>query len=336
MNHRWMQRALTLARLGQGSVSPNPMVGAVLVHQERIIGEGWHGRYGGPHAEVRAIQSVATANKSLISESTLYVTLEPCHHYGKTPPCVDLVLAHRIPKVVIAHQDPNPLTSGKSIEKLRHAGVRVELGMLEQEAVELNRAFVWNQATGKPYVILKWAQTTQGILGSGAKRLHISEPATQRLVHQWRSEVDAILVGRATALLDNPRLDLRHAVLQKSLLRLAWCRETDLLPDCHLRDGSLPTLFLRDMAIEDLDGLSQLLMQEKKAILMVEGGAETLHRFINSGLWNEIRRITHNGEQPGIAVSEPIFAPILPPSANLTSQFTLGHDHIEVYQNTEL
>lgn len=336
MNQHWMQRALTLAQLGCGSVSPNPMVGAVLVHEGRIIGEGWHRQYGGPHAEVNAIQAVAEPDRALISASTLYVTLEPCHHFGKTPPCVDLVLTQRIPKVVIAHPDPNPLTGGKSIEKLRQAGVSVELGVLEQEARALNRAFIWNQASSKPYIILKWAQTAHGILGSGIKRMYISEPATQRLVHQWRSESDAILVGRATALLDNPRLDLRHAVLQKPLLRLAWCSETNLPDDHHLRDGSVDTWFLRDMGINDVATLSQALMHSKKAILLVEGGAHTLSQYLGTGQWNEIRRITHRGNQQGFAVPDPIFAPVLPPSANLTSQFTLGHDHIEVFQNTEL
>jgi diaminohydroxyphosphoribosylaminopyrimidine deaminase / 5-amino-6-(5-phosphoribosylamino)uracil reductase len=349
IHERYMQRALELARLGQGSVSPNPMVGAVLVHHDRIIGEGWHQAYGGPHAEVNAIKSVKQADISLISKSILYVTLEPCHHFGKTPPCVDLVLAKKIPFVVIAHTDPNPLTSGKSVEKMRNAGVIVELGVLEHEAQALNRAFIFHVTTGRPYIILKWAQTAQGILGSKTRRMQISEHVTQRLVHLWRSETDAILVGRGTAQMDNPRLDLRLAVLQKPYLRIIWCGAEQLPVNANSLDGSQATWLLgqpsqgthlalnqlEQMPLETIGELSTKLIAAKRPILLVEGGAETLQRFIKSGNWNEIRRITNRSERNS-QISEPIFGPILPPSANLTSHFTLGHDHIEVFENASI
>jgi diaminohydroxyphosphoribosylaminopyrimidine deaminase / 5-amino-6-(5-phosphoribosylamino)uracil reductase len=347
-NTFFMQTALTIAERGAGMVSPNPKVGAVLVHKNRIIGQGWHQVYGGPHAEVNAIQSVAEKDSALISKSTLYVTLEPCHHFGKTPPCVDLVLEHRIKHVVIAQQDPNPLTAGKSIEKLRAAKVKVEVGLCETEARWLNRAFNYTMETGKPYVILKWAQTKDGVMGLRDKRLLITGALTQRLVHRWRSECDAILVGKGTALADNPRLDLRLATIEKPYLRIAWCAALALPKNAHLLDDSLSTWFLKSGAdhsnwkqtkhlpdVQSIGDLFSALMAHKKAMLLVEGGYETLNRFLEAGAWNEIIRITGQPDEK-YRPDKTVLAPMLPPSANRRSTLPLGSDLVEFYVNEQV
>jgi diaminohydroxyphosphoribosylaminopyrimidine deaminase / 5-amino-6-(5-phosphoribosylamino)uracil reductase len=344
----FMENALRLAQRGEGMVSPNPMVGALLVHDGRTIGEGWHDVYGGPHAEVNCINSVAEENRAFISKSTLYVTLEPCFHVGKTPPCVDLVLKHKIKHVVIAEQDSNPLTAGKSIEKLRAGKVKVEVGVLEEKAHRLNRAFHYFIKTGKPYIILKWAQTDQGIMGLRGERLMITQPILERLVHQWRSGTDAILVGKNTAQTDNPQLNIREVGLYKPYLRIAWCSAMQLHAGAHLTNDTQLTWFLKPGKddpnwrqtkhipdVQNIEDLLAKLAEHKKALLFVEGGADTLNRFIDGGHWNEIRRITsqHDKKYPANKV---IKAPLLPPSANLNTQFNIGPDHIEFYENGQI
>ncbi len=205
----FMRRALELAALGQGKVSPNPMVGCVIVHQNRIIGEGWHQQYGGPHAEVNAINSVR--NKKLLPDSRLYVTLEPCSHYGKTPPCADLLLQHNVRDVVICNTDPNPLVKGAGIRKLLDAGCQVHLGLLEEEGLALNKGFFSFHSRQRPYIILKWAETADGFIGKQNKEpLWISDRISKKLVHKWRSEIQAIMVGTRTAEVDNPQLYTRE------------------------------------------------------------------------------------------------------------------------------
>ena len=205
----YMHRCFELARLGAGSTLPNPMVGAVLVHEGRIIGEGWHRQYGGPHAEVNCVAAVAEKDRALIPQATLYCSLEPCFHVGKTPPCVELVLRERIPRVVIANTDPNSKVAGQSVQKLRAAGVEVITSVLEQEGYSLNRIFFTWITEKRPYIVLKWAQSRDGFIGRPGERVAISSPETQRFVHRLRSEIPAILVGSNTALTDNPRLDTR-------------------------------------------------------------------------------------------------------------------------------
>jgi diaminohydroxyphosphoribosylaminopyrimidine deaminase / 5-amino-6-(5-phosphoribosylamino)uracil reductase len=340
-HERYMQRAIDLAELAEGFVSPNPMVGAVLRYQDRIIGEGWHQAYGGPHAEVHAINSVGDSDHAFISLSTIYITLEPCFHFGKTPPCVDLILRTGIKKVVIAQEDPNPLTAGKSVEKLRAAGVNVVVGIMEKEAVWLNRAFLYTMKTGKPYLILKWAETPQAVMGSTKKRLHISSPETRYLVHQWRLGSDAILVGKATAQNDKPTLDLRFAQRQKPLLRIAYCTAEQLEPTDPLlndlqatwligssNDQAHWTMTTHKPEAKNHEILMQNLIEHKKAIVLIEGGADTLSRYLALGNWNEIRRIRSNIMQEG-----DIYAPAIPPSANLIKTFRLNTDVIEIYTN---
>ncbi|MBS1567431.1 MAG: bifunctional diaminohydroxyphosphoribosylaminopyrimidine deaminase/5-amino-6-(5-phosphoribosylamino)uracil reductase RibD, partial [Bacteroidetes bacterium] len=205
-----MQRCIELARLGAGSVAPNPMVGSVLVHGDRIIGEGYHQLYGKAHAEVNCINSVRPEDQHLIPQSTIYVSLEPCAHYGKTPPCADLIISRQIPEVVIGCRDPFKEVDGKGIEKLQAAGVKTTVAVLEDECRDLNKRFFTFHTQHRPYIILKWAQTADGRIGNeDHSRLLISNELSNRLVHRWRSEEAAILAGTNTVLFDNPALTTR-------------------------------------------------------------------------------------------------------------------------------
>ena len=205
----FMRRAMELATLGLGKVSPNPLVGCVVVHDNKIIGEGWHKLYGSAHAEVNAIDSVI--DKNLLQESTVYVNLEPCSHYGKTPPCADLLVSHKVKRVVIANVDPNPKVAGTGINKLMEAGIEVGRGVLEEKGNDLNKRFFCAFRKQRPYVILKWAETADGFIArENYDSKWISNEFSRQLVHKWRSEEDAILVGKNTALYDNPKLNVRN------------------------------------------------------------------------------------------------------------------------------
>ncbi|HVZ96536.1 MAG TPA: bifunctional diaminohydroxyphosphoribosylaminopyrimidine deaminase/5-amino-6-(5-phosphoribosylamino)uracil reductase RibD, partial [Chitinophagaceae bacterium] len=208
-DEKYMMRCLQLAKLGAGNVAPNPMVGAVLVHEDRIIGEGYHQNYGEAHAEVNCINNVAGSDKHLIDKSTLYVSLEPCSHYGKTPPCTDLIIRNKIPRVVIGCRDVYKEVAGRGIQKLQNAGVEVICDVLKQESICLNRRFFTFHTQFRPYFILKWAQTANNKIGAVEKRMLISNEHTNRLVHKWRSEEPAIMIGTNTALQDDPLLTTR-------------------------------------------------------------------------------------------------------------------------------
>src|SRR4026209_222335 len=206
-----MLRCLELAEKGSGYVAPNPMVGAVLVHDGKIIGEGYHRQYGQAHAEVNCLSSIKEGDKNKIARSVLYVSLEPCSHFGKTPPCTDLIITNKIPNVVIGCSDPFKEVNGKGIEKLKAAGVNVVYGILERECQQLNKRFFTFHTRHRPYIILKWAETADGkIAGDGASRLFISNEQTNRLVHKWRSEEASILVGTNTVLMHDPELTTRN------------------------------------------------------------------------------------------------------------------------------
>lgn len=343
LDEPYLQRCFQLARLGAGRVSPNPMVGAVLVCEGRIIGEGWHQRYGEAHAEVNCIASVLPENQHLIKESTLYCCLEPCFHYGKTPPCVDLVLRYAIPRVVISNIDPNPKVGGQSLARLRAAGVDVRQGVLEAEGQILNRAFFTYIAQKRPYIHLKWAQTADGFLGREGERVAISGRVAQRYVHRLRSESDAILVGQATALVDDPRLDTRHYT-GPSPLRLAFDRRGQLPASHHLLDDSTDTwlfapprpgnwrntrFFPSDESIP-IASILQQLAEAGRAILLVEGGAKVLHQWITEDFWDEITVL-----QSGQRLSLGIAAPQVPPTAALADTFQIGPDRVFVYRRRE-
>lgn len=304
VEEKYMRRCLELAALGAGHTEPNPMVGAVVVHQGKIIGEGYHRRCGEAHAEVNAIASVA--DESLLRESTMYVSLEPCSHYGKTPPCAELIIRKGIPRVVVACLDPFPKVSGRGVRMLREAGVEVVTGVLETEARELNRVFMTVQTEQRPYVRLKWAQSSDGFLDrtrSSAAEAPVvfSTPETQARVHKLRAESSAILVGTHTALLDNPSLTVR-CWSGKPPVRLVIDRSLALPGQLHLFDGSVPTCVFTEKVKADTASVSYVtldftreivpqildyLYRQKLNSLLVEGGGHLLRQFLSQGLWDE-------------------------------------------------
>lgn len=257
---QFMRRALELAEWGRGYVSPNPLVGCVIVHEDRIIGEGWHREYGGPHAEVNAVNSVE--NQALLSESTVYVTLEPCAHWGKTPPCANLLVEKKVKKVVIAATDSNPLVGGRGIEILKNAGIEVETGILEKDARWQNRRFFTQIEKQRPYVILKWAQTQDGFVAKeNFDSKWISNSHSRQLVHKWRAEEDAILVGKNTAAYDNPRLDVRDWV-GKNPIRVVLDSKLELSSELNLFDQSIPTLVFNALKSDNKDNLAWIKLPE--------------------------------------------------------------------------
>lgn len=308
----FIRRCFQLAQLGIGSVSPNPAVGAVIVFKGRIIGEGFHKYYGGAHAEVEAVNCVSKKNKSLLPHSTIYVSLEPCFHFGKTPPCVDLILREKIKRVVVAVIDPNPKVGGKSIEKLKSAGVEVDI-MNEndwtEDLINLKRKtlspFLTRIEEKRPYIILKWAQTQDGFIGQHDRRIIISNEMTKRLVHKWRSESDAIMVGSKTILIDNPNLDNRF-YFGKSPVRITFDKEKKFAQNLNIFNGKQETIVFTAVKnaiapyiyLEDYDSSSGLknlltLLHEKNiGSILVEGGSTLLNSFIAAGIWNEARIVT--------------------------------------------
>lgn len=301
----YMHRCLTLAALGAGEVAPNPLVGSVLVHEGRIIGEGWHRKYGGPHAEINCLASVQESDLHLVPMSTLYVSLEPCAHFGKTPPCVQRIIQERIPEVVIACRDPFPGVNGKGIGQLKSANIRVTEGVLEREAQFLNRRFFTRQLADRPYIILKWAETVDGMIaGPGGQRLEISNDVTNRLVHRWRSEESAIMVGRGTILADDPVLTNRLWSGAQPV-RVVADRQLRLSKDRKVFNGDAPTVvlneqkdyvegnirYLRIPPGSNLDPALKSLSALGIQSILVEGGTTLLHSFMQQGYYDEIRRI---------------------------------------------
>lgn len=304
-DEKYMARCIQLARNGLGSVSPNPMVGAVLVYDGKIIGEGYHRKYGEAHAEVNAISSVK--DEGILSKATLYVNLEPCSHYGKTPPCSKLIIAKNIARVVIGTLDPFHEVSGRGVSMLRSAGIDVTVGVLEKESLTLNERFFFFHKHKSPYILLKWAQSADGFIDSARLApdippVIISSPATRRMVHKLRSEVDAIMVGRNTALMDNPSLTVRFWT-GRNPVRILVDRHLQIRRDTLLYDGSAPTLIFTSVEPDPhpnvefipLDASEDILLQVRRVLyernihtLMVEGGAIVLNAFLKQGV-NEAR-----------------------------------------------
>lgn len=338
-----MKRCIELALLGASSVSPNPMVGAVLVHKGQIIGEGYHERYGEAHAEVNCIASVNEKLKGCISDSTLYVSLEPCAHYGKTPPCADLIVSKKISEVVIGCRDPFPVVNGKGIEKLQNAGTKVTVGVLEKECRHINRRFIVFHTAHRPYVILKWAETSDGMIGNyGNSRLMISNDYTNRLVHRWRSEEMGIMVGTNTAFMDNPQLTNR-LWYGGNPARIVLDMNLQLSPSLHLMDGQTRSVVFNlyrhgeegqisyyqvsqdaSMVHQVLNGLKQLGIMS----VMVEGGARLLQSFIDEGAWDEARVITNKKVTAGSGVPAPQLL-----HNKLTGALTIVDDLVRYYSN---
>lgn len=334
----FMQRAMDLAQLSLGSVSPNPLVGCVIVHENRIIGEGRHEVYGSAHAEVNAVASVN--DKALLKESTVYVNLEPCSHFGKTPPCADMLVNHHVKKVVIANTDPNPLVSGKGIQKLKGAGIEVVTGVLERSGRELNKRFFTFMEKKRPYIILKWAQTADGFIArENFDSKWISNGHSRKLVHKWRSEEDAVLVGSGTAIYDNPALTVRDWS-GRNPVRVVIDRYGKLPHTLMLFDGQQKTICYTTTQNETRENLEFVKLDEQSFIeelvsdlfrkniqsVMIEGGSVTLQQFINKGLWDEARIFTaQNKFDLGIV------APKI--SGNLISQESVFSDTLSVYTN---
>ena len=298
---KFMQRCIQLAKNGQLNAKPNPMVGAVIVHNGRIIGEGYHVRCGLAHAEVNAFASVRAEDEALLPESTIYVSLEPCSHYGKTPPCADLIIEKGVHRVVVGCIDEFAEVQGRGIQKLRDAGIEVEVGVLEDECKALNRRFFTFHREKRPYIILKWAQTANGFIDDHHQPVQISSDFTKMLSHKLRAEEDAILVGRVTDEREHPQLNVRE-----------WY-------------GPDPKRMVIDRA-HPLN-LESLHAQNIQSII-VEGGTETLQSFIVQGLWDELRVETNTS----LTVSDGTRAPQLPASAQVASSHIYGKNVIVVYQ----
>ncbi|RSK49623.1 bifunctional diaminohydroxyphosphoribosylaminopyrimidine deaminase/5-amino-6-(5-phosphoribosylamino)uracil reductase RibD [Hymenobacter rigui] len=334
-----MRRALDLARLGTGFTRPNPLVGCVITHEGRIIGEGWHRQYGGPHAEVNAVAAVTEPH--LLLRSRVYVTLEPCSHFGKTPPCADLLIEKQVAEVVICNLDPNPLVAGRGIQKLRDVGIQVETGVLEAEGRWLNRRFFTLQEQQRPYVVLKWAETADGYLaGPYFQPVPISGELARVAVHQWRSEEQAILVGTRTALHDNPRLNVREWS-GPDPLRLVIDKNLSLPPTHHLFDGSQPTVVYTYRERAARPGVEYVMLSEAEDLfpqilrhlaqrnvqsVLVEGGPTVLTSLLKDGLWDEAR-VIRAPHRLGGGVPAPHLG-----LAGLHEQFPLGEDTVFVYR----
>lgn len=332
-----MLRALELAAHGRGAVSPNPMVGCVIVHENRIIGEGWHRKFGEAHAEVNAIQAVE--NKELLKNSTVYVSLEPCSHYGKTPPCADLLIKHQVKKVVIANLDTHPNVAGAGIKKLREAGIEVITGILDKYGRELNKRFFTAVEKQRPYVVLKWAQTSDGFIAhENYDSKWISDVYSRQLVHKWRSEEDAILVGTKTVFHDNPHLTVRDWT-GRNPVRIVIDRFLKLSDTRHVFDRKQKTIIynllkheehenLLLIRVDEEDFLEQVLKDMLKQNLhsvLIEGGAFTLQRFIDALVWDEVRMFVSPR-----SFGKGIKAPVL--HGNLIREEAVMKDRLFIYQ----
>ena len=301
-----MERCIQLARLGAGYVAPNPMVGCVIVVNERIIGEGWHHEFGKVHAEVNAIADVK--DQSLLAKSTLYVSLEPCSHYGKTPPCVDLIIRHKIQRVVIGIADPFSKVNGDGIRQLEEAGIDVITPVLENQCRDLNKRFLTYHIRKRPYIILKWAQSKDGFIGKENERIKISNELSRMLVHKWRSEEQAIMIGTQTALNDNPQLNVREW-FGKSPAKIVIDKELKIPTDYRIFEGEEQTLvftavnkqstettkFLQLVSKQfSVTELVKELFHQNILSVLIEGGAKLIQSFIEVGMWDEARIITGN------------------------------------------
>ena len=314
-----MFRCLQLAKLAAGNVAPNPMVGAVLLHEETIIGEGYHKKFGEAHAEVNCIDSVKEEYKHLIEKSTMYVSLEPCSHFGKTPPCTDLIIKNKIPRVVIGCTDVYKEVDGKGIKKLQDAGVEVITGILEKECQELNKRFFTFHQKQRPYIILKWAESANGKIGMDNERVFISNEYTNRLVHKWRSEEAAILVGKQTALKDDPSLTTRlfpgenpvRCVIDNNLSLPLWLKifdqSTSTIVFNFLKNEEEKNIKRIKLDNGELSTLLRSMYDLQIQSLIVEGGGILLQSFIDVGLWDEARIICNEE----LIIENGIKAPVL-------------------------
>jgi diaminohydroxyphosphoribosylaminopyrimidine deaminase/5-amino-6-(5-phosphoribosylamino)uracil reductase len=340
MDQVFMQRALQLAALGREWVSPNPMVGCVIVHNDLIIGEGFHQKYGDAHAEVNAFNTVI--NKDLLSESTVYVTLEPCSHFGKTPPCADLLIKHKVKKVVICNTDPFPQVSGAGIKKLQAAGIEVLTGVLDKAGEELNKRFFKAHRSGLPYIVIKWAETSDGFVAQiDGNPLPISNATTNITVHRWRAEEAGILVGTNTVLTDNPQLNARNWPEANNPTRIIIDKNLRIKGDFNIFDRKQKTLIynLHKNQIEenlefiqlnsDASFIKKMLSDLKRRginSVLVEGGPQLIQSFFEEQYYDEIRVIKSD-----MVLKEGINAPKVPSGIPLVKNYSILNDQIFIF-----
>lgn len=337
-----MQRCLSLAQKGIGTTRPNPSVGAVVVVDDKIIGEGFTSPYGGLHAEVNAIRSVK--DDDLLKKSTIYVTLEPCSHFGKTPPCSDLIIEKGIPNVVVGCMDTNSLVSGRGIRRLRDSGLNVVTGVLEEECKEHHKRFFTFHEKKRPYIILKWAKSKDGFIAPKKRGqrapVWITNEVSRQLVHQWRSEEHAILVGTKTVIEDNPKLNVRLYNGQDPV-RVVIDRNLKISKDSHVYDQSVRTIFITEKIKENSKNLifdhvnftkplaiqiCERLHQHNIQSIIIEGGSQTLQTFIDEDLWDEARVFTGDSK-----FAEGIKGPIL--SKDSIKERKLKSDQLNIFKN---
>jgi len=339
----YMKRCIELAKNGLGTTYPNPMVGSVIVCDGKIIGEGWHQKSGEAHAEVNAVNSVK--NQSLLKKSTIYVSLEPCSHFGKTPPCCDLIIANGIPNVVVGTVDPNEKVAGNGIKKLLEAGKNVTVGILEHDCQEINKRFFTFHQKKRPFVILKWAESLDGFIAPLSKLeqkpVWISNVYSRQLVHKWRSEEQAILVGTQTVIDDNPKLDVRDWA-GKNPVRVVIDAKNRIPKDRHVFDNQTKTIiictekfsgdkenlifevidFTKNIAVQVLDVLYKHQIQS----VIIEGGRQTLQTFIDANLWDEARVFKGN-----VVLNDGILAPVL--HSKKVDRQMIGEDELLIFSN---
>lgn len=327
----YIKRCLHIAKYGLGTTRPNPMVGCVIVNNDRIIGEGFTSPYGGDHAEVNAIHSVR--DKSLLKDATLYVTLEPCSHHGKTPPCSDFIIKNKIPKVVIGCLDDNEKVAGKGIEKLKKAGCNVAVGVLESECKEHHKRFFTFHNKKRPYIILKWAETKDGFIAPKSKDklkpVWITNERSRQLVHKWRAEEQAILVGSNTVLQDNPALTVRNWTGQNPT-RIVLDPEQSLSNDFNAFNDDAETIVISKEDIDYSKEVAQQICEFLHKIninsIIIEGGVQTLQTFIDEGIWDEARVFTGT-----IEFNEGVIGPKF--SGKLISKASIEEDILKIYLN---
>ena len=342
----YIKRCIQLAQNGQGRVSPNPMVGAVVVYQDQIVGEGFHQQYGEAHAEVNALKNVP---QEILSDCTLYVNLEPCSHFGKTPPCADLIISKGIKRVVVGTLDPFEKVSGRGLDKLKNAGIETSINHCTSECNELNKRFFTNVIKKRPFIILKYAQTSDGFIGrtdkTNSKTRLISNEYSQRLTHRWRTEEASILVGKHTAFNDNPRLDARFN--SGKSVRIIFDRDLKIPNTHHIYDSSVHTiLFTKENITPQIGNIEfinysnqeenflnfvlQELMRRNIQSVLVEGGAKTLQLFIDKGLWDEARIYT-----AAETWQEGIKAPLFSKHNTLFKTEKIHTDILHYYKNNQ-
>ncbi|MES2812091.1 MAG: bifunctional diaminohydroxyphosphoribosylaminopyrimidine deaminase/5-amino-6-(5-phosphoribosylamino)uracil reductase RibD [Bacteroidota bacterium] len=327
----YIKRCIQLAKNGLGTTYPNPLVGSVIVHNGKIIGEGWHQKAGEAHAEVNAINSVK--DKSLLKESTIYVSLEPCSHFGKTPPCSDLIIHHKIPNVVIGTIDPFAKVAGNGIKKLKDAGRNVTVGVLENECNELNKRFFTFHQKKRPYIILKWAETADGFIAPTSRDKNepvwITNIYSRQLVHKWRSEEQAILVGTQTVLDDNPKLTVREWT-GNNPVRIVLDKNNKIPKENLIFDSSARTILVSETDINYNESIAKqlvdLLFANEIQSVIIEGGSKTLQTFIDENLWDEAKVFKGN-----TIFSSGTNAPVI--TEKIIAQKKVVNDQLVIYSN---